>query len=375
MARDLVVFGEDWGAHPSSTQHIVRRLAADRRVLWVNSIGLRRPRLDGRDLRRVSRKLAAAVKAPPTQQRRAPPPPSLTVHAPVAVSWPGSPVAAAFNRHALGLQLRRAIAAAGLRDPILWSSLPTAAPLVGALGERGVVYYCGDDFGALAGVDHEPVARMERALVERADIVFAASEALADRLPAGKTQLAPHGVDVDLFATPAPRPADLPHDRPVAGFYGALADWIDVEMIAHAADALPDWSFVLIGPEQTDVSLLRARDNVRLLGPRDHAELAGYAQHWSVSLLPFRDNAQIRACNPLKLREYLAAGTPIATTDFPALAPYADLASVAASPADFADAIRRAAQDGARAQLRRARVKDESWDARAAAVSHALDSL
>jgi len=42
--RDLIVFGEDWGSHPSSTQHIVSHLAANRRVLWVNSLGLRRPK-------------------------------------------------------------------------------------------------------------------------------------------------------------------------------------------------------------------------------------------------------------------------------------------------------------------------------------------
>ena len=39
MTRDLVVFGEDFGRHPSSTEHLIRRIAADRRVLWINSIG------------------------------------------------------------------------------------------------------------------------------------------------------------------------------------------------------------------------------------------------------------------------------------------------------------------------------------------------
>ena len=40
----LVVLGEDWGQHPSSTQHLIKRLLPDYQVLWVNSIGLRRPR-------------------------------------------------------------------------------------------------------------------------------------------------------------------------------------------------------------------------------------------------------------------------------------------------------------------------------------------
>ncbi len=61
-AHDLVVFGEDWGGHPSSTQHLVRRLSGQRRVVWVNSIGLRRPRLDRADLARLGRKLLALVR-------------------------------------------------------------------------------------------------------------------------------------------------------------------------------------------------------------------------------------------------------------------------------------------------------------------------
>ncbi|MFA0709400.1 glycosyltransferase family 1 protein, partial [Vibrio sp. 10N.222.48.A3] len=61
---------------------------------------------------------------------------------------------------------------------------------------------------------------------------------------------------------------------------------------------------------------------VHYLGPRPHYTLPSYSQHWDVSLLPFVDNEQIRACSPLKLMEYLAAGTPIITTQFPALKPY-----------------------------------------------------
>ena len=45
MTADLVIFGEDWGRHPTSSQALAAELARDRRVLWVNSVGLRRPRL------------------------------------------------------------------------------------------------------------------------------------------------------------------------------------------------------------------------------------------------------------------------------------------------------------------------------------------
>ncbi len=378
-APGLVVFGEDWGAHPSSTQHIMARLAAERDVVWINSIGLRRPRLTARDVKRIVDKLMRMARpAHGLRAESAPRPPRVRTLDPRAVPWPGARLAAALNRALVGAQARAAMTRAGLERPILWTSLPSALDVVDAVPHRALVYYCGDDFSSLAGVDHAPVARMEARLAARADLILAASEPLAARFPAHKTMLAPHGVDYDLFATPAPRAPDLP-PRPeggaIAGFYGALADWIDVDMLARAARALPRWTFVFVGPVHAPAEALARLPNVRLLGPRPHAALPSYAQHWDVSLLPFRDNAQIRACNPLKLREYLAAGSPIAATDFPALRPYADLVCIAQTPQDFQNAIEQAAQDAQRNATRRARVQEESWDARAQAIARALDAL
>jgi hypothetical protein len=54
--RPLVVFAEDWGAHPSSTQHLIKVLSQQRKIIWINSIGLRKPRLSWRDILRVSQK-------------------------------------------------------------------------------------------------------------------------------------------------------------------------------------------------------------------------------------------------------------------------------------------------------------------------------
>lgn len=376
MSRGIVAFGEDWGGLPSSTQHIVGRLAHTRDVVWVNSIGMRRPRLDRRDLARALAKLNRSARtsrrpsdAPVAQPDR------LTVVNPAAVSWPGNHFARAINRVVLGRQIRGAMEARGLRRPVLWTSLPTAVSLVGELGEGPVVYYCCDDFGALPGVDHAPVLELERELIGRADLILAASDTLAARFPASRTALAPHGVDFERFTAPAPRAHDLPSDGPIAGFYGSIAEWIDVELIAYCAEHLMDWRFVLIGEIKINVDRLRALPNVCLLGARPHAELPSYVQHWDVSLLPFLDTPQIRACNPLKLREYLAAGAPIAAIDFPALTEYRDLVEVARDSEGFLRAICRAAADKRPRADRRARVAEESWDARARAIGELIDAL
>lgn len=304
--------------------------------------------------------------------------------APIAVPWPGSRVAGTFNRCVVGRQVRKAMAGLDVRRPILWTSLPSAVDILGAAGERAVVYYCGDDFSALAGVDHAAVAAQELLLAGRADLIIAASPVLAARFPAGKTVVVPHGADVTLFSNPAPKPADLPDAMPVAGFYGSLSAWIDVDLVAGVARRMPDWCFFLIGPVRTDVSALAGLPNVMLAGPRGHGALPGYAQHWAASLLPFRDNAQIRACNPLKLREYLAAGAPVVTTDFPALDGYRDLVNVVRDAEQMVQALRSAREMGgeirgmrSRVDIegRRARVAGETWEARAADVERLLEAL
>ena len=373
MPHDLIVFGEDWGAHPSSTQHIARNLLEERKVLWVNSLGLRRPRLTARDFSRAAGKLKAIWHAAPSAAETVPE--SLSVIAPRALCWPASDVVNWLNGESLSRQIRSELARKNIRRPILWTSLPTALPVLGKLDERAVVYYCGDDFGALAGVDHRPVLSLEARLADKARLILAASPQIAARFAPEKTIVLPHGADIDLFSMPAPRAADLPAGGPIAGFYGSLSDWIDIDLLVETARALPHWTFVFIGPEQADVSRLKALGNTCFLGRKAHHDLPSYVQHWTVSLLPFKDNDQIRACNPLKLREYLAAGHPIAATPFPALEPFADLISLCGPGRNFADTILQAGQDQARNISRRASVQDASWLARAAQISDLLDQL
>jgi glycosyltransferase involved in cell wall biosynthesis len=373
--KDLVVFGEDWGAHPSSTQHLVSFLAKNRKVLWVNSIGLRRPRLTLSDFRRLFKKLKALIHSQKASteslQKQA-----VQVVQPKAIPFPGNRLARIINRRLLSSSLQPEITRKKLVNPVLWISLPTAVDVVGELNESAVVYYCGDDFGSLAGVDHGPVLQLEKELAQKADLILVASQVIAARFSAVKTHVITHGVDYELFAGLVPRAPDLPEQGLVAGFYGSLADWLDIDLICEAAKRLPDWTFLLIGSVSTDISKLRTVPNILRLGPRKHAELAAYSQHWNASLLPFLDTDQIRACNPLKLREYLAAGSPIISTDFPALDGYRDLISVVHSADELADALVNSINDGeGEREARRERVQKESWASQAQKVAELIDSL
>lgn len=321
--RDLIVFGEDFGGLPSSTQHLVRHLAEQHKVLWVNSIGLRQPKLCFKDIQRASNKLFGKTKAVTQNMLDSNELSNITIVNLRTIPAPSSIIGRKIAQWMMLQQLKPIIAELDLHAPILWTSLPTAVDLCGHLNESAVVYYCGDDFSALTGVDHQTVAKHESELIEKSNLILAASENLKSKFPKEKAQLLPHGVDVSLFSTPTPRAHDLPSEhRPIAGFYGSLSKWLDYDMIKQVATALPEWDFVFIGPNELDTLSLPELDNVHYLGARPHHTLPSYSQHWDVSLLPFVDNEQIRACSPLKLMEYLAAGTPIVTTPFPAMVPY-----------------------------------------------------
>ncbi len=372
MNRPLVVFGEDWGRHPSSTQHLITRLAATKDVIWINSIGLRRPKLSFADMNRAADKISRMLKPSTTQQLKQPLPKRMSIISPRVISWPDSRFSGLFNRFSLSRQIRAELDRRNLKNPIIWTSLPSSIDIIDAFPSLPVIYYCGDDFSALDGVDHAPVKRMEDRLSGRANIIFAASDVLSKKFSAAKTIALPHGVDLNLFQMPMPCPNDMPcpKDMPdgskIAGFYGSLSNWIDVEAIAKTAHAMQDWTFVLIGAIRTDLTVLKSLSNVKFLGEKFHHELPAYVQHWNVSLLPFKDTPQIQACNPLKLREYLSVGTPIVSTYFQALAPYADLVEIAEYGKNYSTQILAAASDTARNDYRRAAVSDESWDQRAA---------
>jgi len=368
--KTLIVFGEDWGAHPSSTQHLIKQLSHDYDVIWINSIGLRKPKFRLSDFRRVFDKIFSRQKK--SNGTQADSHSNVTVIAPKV--WP-----LATQRWAVALNcwlLKRAVLPSinSNEAPIVWTSLPSSISYQGCFGESLIVYYCGDDFSYLAGVDHKLVSEFERALIEKSDHVFVASQVLVEKFNNPKVTLLEHGVDTQLFSEEKSRAIDLPTDKPIAGFYGALAHWLDQDLLIKLALKRKDWNFVFVGQCLVDVQSLLNLPNVHWLGPRPHNALPSYSQHWQVSMLPFILNDQILACNPLKLREYMAAGTPILATSFPALKPYKNLLHSISNVEQASKALDQVLQDTKHTE-RKTAVKNESWQARALVIKNVFSEL
>lgn len=368
----IVCFSKDWQEHPTSNNHVMVELARHNRVLWLNSIGTRKPNLrSGRDLKKIWKKLLSFFSG--ARQVRD----NLWVYTPLVLPLPHRRWATALNRFLLRLTIKRLSRQIGSARFQLWTFLPNVADYVGRLGESLSVYYCVDEWSKFNYVDGEKTAQAEQRLCQRADLVFATAKSLVARRRRWnlRTYFAPHGVDHEQFAQALHPDTIIPEDltslpQPVIGFYGTLQDWVDLDLICYLASRHPDWSIVLIGDALVDLSRLKEHSNIFLLGRRRHNELPRYCKGFSVGIIPYIVGERIRHVNPIKLREYLCAGLPVVSVDMPEVEPYAAHCAVAESYEEFESAIVAALREDSW-QLREGRseaMRSETWKLRVADV-------
>ncbi len=378
MPTGIICFSKDWHEDPTSNHHVLRGLAKTRRVLWLNSVGTRTPRLSsGRDLGKIRRKLGEFARGPVRVEN------DLWVFSPLAVPLPHSPIARRINREILRgtiAWLRRRL---DLDRFQLWTFLPNVADQIGALGEAISVYYCVDEWSLFSNLDTAATVAAERALLGKVDVTFAVNQPLveAKRALHGDVHLAPHGVDHALFARALDAKTEVPDDlaaipRPRIGFYGTISDWLDFDLIAELARRRPGWHFPMIGQILADVGRLRDLPNVHFLGQKRHDELPGYCKGFDVGWIPYAMIERLRYVNPLKLREYLSAGLPVASTAVPEVLRYSRWVAIEKDAAGFDAAIARLlADDSLERKLARSdAMRAETWDARIAEVAAIVDA-
>ena len=311
----------------------------------------------------------------------------------VYTPWPVLPVyyhpwVAPLNNRLLLRDLRRALERLGWQPHVLWTYWPHTGDLVGRFGEQVAVYHCIDDFAA-AGyplTSREAVTRLEAAQCRRVGLILARSQPLAEakRCLNPNTVFLPGGVDPAWFdparvGPPPPALAALP--RPRVGLVGTLDDRLDVGLLERCARALPEATFVLVGPlrrHRADLSRLAALPNLRLLPPCAHGEVPAVTAALDVCLIPYRVNPYTEALSPIKLHECLALGKPVVATDLPYVRLEAAHVRIARTPEAFCAALREAlAQPPSEAERARWRAAAlaRSWAAQVDEIERLLAPL
>ena len=373
--QDIVCISSiDWDFIWQGHQQIMSTLAANgNRVLFVENTGVRRPNFkDIPRLRKRIRNWWRGTKGFRQEQD------NLFVYSPLVLPFPYSRVARWMNRFIITRAIRRWIQALGLQRPLVWTFLPTplALDIIDAIEPTLVIYYCIDDFESSSS-GARLIRQAEDRLLKAADLVFVTSERLRHRVLEQREQVEvlPFAVDFPRFEKERlanqSKPNELVEiDSPIVGYVGGLHRWVDQELLVEAARVLPDVEFVFVGPEQCDMSKLKAQPNIHLLGSRNYDELPRYIKCFDVGLIPYVLSEYALNVYPTKLNEYLAMGLPVVATNLPEVRKFnedfSDVVRIGDGPASFASQIQESLANNTPAQVqRRIEVASQnSWQAR-----------
>ena len=377
----------DWDFIWQVHQEVMSRLAAaGHRVLFIENTGVRTPHM--RDLPRVRHRMRNWWRGTKGFREERP---NVFVYSPLVLPWPYLRLARWINRVVLERAIRRWMRAAAFSRPIAWTFLPTplARDLLNGIDPQLTIYYCVDDFAASSAGARRMAASEER-LFREADLVFVTSERLRERAArfSDRVHVFPAGVSFEQFDAVRRGSDVVPADmhalaRPVVGYIGGLHKWVDQDLLAGVARAMPDATFALVGPEQTEVETLRQCPNIRLMGLRPHHDLPRYVKAFDVGIVPYRLSEYTEHVYPAKLNEYLSMGIPVVATDLPEIrrfnAQHGAIVGVAGDVERFGQAIRAVLNDSSPADVERriAVAAQNSWDARLgemiALIDHALE--
>ncbi|HXU39657.1 MAG TPA: glycosyltransferase [Blastocatellia bacterium] len=231
------------------------------------------------------------------------------------------------------------------------------------------IYDCMDEWENFPGVKRD-LLDMEQRLVQDCDLLVVTAQRLWEKWePYERTMvLARNGVDIEFYDGHCHPNSILPEIKhPVIGYYGAIADWFDLELMTHAAKARPEYTFVLLGGVfNLDVSELESLPNVRLLGQQPYETMPQYLYHFDVCMIPFKINPITEATDPVKLYEYLSAGKPVVSVALSEVEDYGEYLYIARDNDDFVAKLDAAVEEDNREMVSRRRkfAEQHTWKQR-----------
>jgi glycosyltransferase involved in cell wall biosynthesis len=337
----------DWDSpYWTNKQHTAKQFAQSGvLVLYVESIGLRRPNLGSViDLRRIIRRLARWFDGVHCVEK------NIYVLSPLvfpflhrydAIKWiNGVLVKAAITSFMKNQYLEDS-------ETIIWTYHPYSKRLMPRGNYLSVIYHCVDNLGSIPNIDGDDFNKEERQFLEKAHIVFVTSLELFRHCSAynQNTHYYSNVVDFDHFSK-AHNSNEIPYDivkipRPIIGYVGSLSDLkVDFSLLFEVALKSENCELVLIGLEregQSDPYLkkLKTLKNVHLLGYKKYKELPSYLKYFDVGLLPALRNDYTKSMFPMKYYEYIAAGVPVVSTPLDFTRERSDFVELGSNSKDF----------------------------------------
>ena len=246
-----------------------------------------------------------------------------------------------------------------------------------------LIYDCMDHHAGF-GNNAESLLQLEKALLNEAELTVTTSNWLNEAIAryARQRALIRNASDYAHFAKV---PDSIYHDpqcRRIIGYYGAIAEWFDLDLIEAVARQHPECCILLIGADTVNAkSRLGKLANVTFTGEVPYSKLPYYLYGFNICLLPFKMIPLTLATNPVKVYEYLSAGKPVVTVDLPEMAQFNGLVYAATGKEAFlaaVSAVLNQLEPVILAQQRKDFAQGQTWKRRAEALiqhaeSHARD--
>jgi glycosyltransferase involved in cell wall biosynthesis len=368
---DILCFGSEQWEYPGFQQTVMRHLSEHNRILYVNALGLRKAAFKGKNANvyfaRVKRLFDGTRRVSDT----------ITVLNPFFFPVLYNEYVDRINAVLLHRQFRKLLRDLKFRDYLLWAGTPTMAPFLGLFQPRLLIYNPVDRYAAFSFVDRAGVEKLERTIAQAANLIITTADAIkVDMAHYNKNcEVVSHGVSFEHF-NKATEDLQVPEDvkavkRPVIGFFGALSEWVDLELIGKVALQHPEATVLLVGRASADVSLFHNTPNVSLLGFREFDTLPAYLRIFDVCIIPFHLTELVDGVDPIKLREYLCAGKPVVTTDFREARKFDDLIYIARGHDEFVHNVGHALmeRDPGIVERRISAVRGDDWPSKIGLIS------
>jgi len=272
-----------------------------------------------------------------------------------------------------------------LHNVVCISHLPFWEPIISKLQkewEAKLVYDCMDDHSGFS-TNSQKMLDKEELLITEADLVVTTSMFLENKWKNKVKKNCvriPNGVDIEHFSKYTNPKVDKPKNKKlIIGYYGAISEWFDTELIANLANKKSEWEFILVGSTfGANINIIRTIPNIKLLGEKPYSEIPSIAKTFDACIIPFKDTSLIKATNPVKFYEYLALGKPIVTSKIPELELYNGKFVKFAYSVDewikaLEDSIKENTDDLIRERIKFA--KNNSWETRGSIFKKAISDL
>lgn len=235
-------------------------------------------------------------------------------------------------------------------NPFCIVSFPTWTPLVLELKKQfgyKIIYDCVDNIEGFSNVSKER-KKEEELLIKNSDLVIVSAKSLYDKIRkiTKNVCFVPNGADFEHFNKSRSDDPLKSFHNPVVGYFGAIAEWFDIDLIESLAKVRSDVTFVFIGDTYgSNLKRVMNLENIHFLGERPYSEIPKYLHRFDVCLIPFKITPLTLDTHPIKIYEYFAAGKPVVTTKLPEILSMKNICYVAEDKKDFLEKLDRALKE------------------------------